>query len=49
MIYVPSISDLPNFDLWLEYLDVAGKRWVTSARYLKSAAEEYSDLSITSV
>ncbi len=36
MIEIPRLADLPNFDVWLTYEDVAGKAWVSSAKYLKS-------------
>jgi len=47
-IYVPNLGDVPSFDLWVTYTDVAEKRWVTSAKYLvRTDGGKYTKLSIT--
>jgi hypothetical protein len=44
---IPELSDgVPNFEIWITYLDVAGKQWVTSAKYLIVGGGRYIDLSI---
>ena len=44
-VYADRLGDLPNFDLWLTYEDVAGKTWQTSAKFLKQSSE-FTALSI---
>jgi hypothetical protein len=48
-IDVPKLGDLPNFDVWLTYADVAGKVWTTSAKFVKrDDSGVFEDMSITS-
>jgi hypothetical protein len=47
VVYVPGLGgDTPDFDLLIRYADVAGKKWVTSATYLRTDGGHYTSLSI---
>jgi hypothetical protein len=48
VIHLSQLGDLPSFDLWVTYRDVAGKRWLTAAKYLaRTEHGKYTELSIT--
>jgi hypothetical protein len=47
VVGIPGLGGRPSFDIWLTYSDVAGKQWVTTAKYLGAAGGgQYSDLAI---
>lgn len=45
-IHIPNLGGLPSFAARLTYSDVAGRRWVTTAKYLARRGGRYVDLNI---